>query len=498
MTYQNLEEETETDPRGLAEGDDKMPPEICTESNHRAVFGDRSHHSENCCFARLAVAADILRANDCRSLHLKLEDLCHLSDLGLELMGAYINRSIHLEDLTIGSSQIGGLRNVRRIGLLFAQIKNTVGLKTLAVEDALFSMVSADLMLPFLSSSSTLLRLNLPKGVSTEIFNSMIKALDGRPIQEIQIENGTIDNIDVLGECRLPDLSDLDLSNNDISRVPSLEKCPKLQVLQLNKNGVVDVVGLGQWLKEGESCLRELYLTGNQLDQTKMDSLIHCLIKAQTLEIVDLVGDKLDGRRYGVIGSKGAAWFLELVIGDVRNLDSVLESNHVVRDFWLKTDVAHMDMGQLNRLLDEAVGINKRSGGDPIKAGRHKAIKFYLNGETRRLTSQFQGTDTTYEEIFSTFPIAILPEILSMVYSAHGGGELYKALRAVAPDLLALVDRDSMAAGEIERRSVIVASLDEKIAALVREREVQTERQRELREQYKLEQGPQPKRPKYE
>ena len=85
-----------------------------------------------------------------------------------------------------------------------------------------------------------------------------------------------------------------------------------------------------------------------------------------------------------------------------------------------------------------------------------------------------------------------------MVYSAHGGGELYKALRAVAPDLLALVDRGSMAAKEIGRRSGIVASLDEKIAALVREREVQTERQRELREQFKQEQGPQPKRPKYE
>ena len=151
----------------------------------------------------------------------------------------------------------------------------------------------------------------------------------------------------------------------------------------------------------------------------------------------------------------------------------------------------------INRLLKEAMGINKRSGGDSLKAGRLKAIKFYLCGQTRKLISQIQGTCTSYEEIFATFPVAIMPEILSMVYTAHGTSELYSALRAVAPDLFALIDRESVAAKEIERRSKIVASIDEKIAALMREREVHAERRRDLRAEYEQEQGPQVKRPKY-
>lgn len=477
-----------------------MPPEICTDSNHRAVFGDR-RHSKKCCFRRLADAADVLRANDCRSLHLKLDDLCRLSNLGLELMGAYINRSVHLEDLTICAGtqsmrQMGGLRNVRRIGLLFAQIKNTVGLNTLVVEDDLLTLNGVhSTMLPFLGSSSTLLRLSL-WGVNTERFNSMIYALDGRPIQEIQMQCGSIDHIDVLGECHLPDLIELDLVDNSISQVPSLEKCPKLQVLRLDANNVADVVGLGEWLGEGGSCMRELYLRDNELAQPQVDSMIHCLLRAQTLEIVDLVGFEDDETEtiFGVLGSKGAASYLELVIGDVRCLASVLESNHVLQDCQIVTDSTHLE--PLTRLFDEAVGINKRCGGDPLKAGRHKAIKFYLNGETRKLISQIQGTDTAYEEIFSTFPAAIMPEILSLIFSAHGASELYNALRAVAPDLLALVDRDLVAAKEIERRSKIVTSIDEKISALMGEREVHAERQWELRAEYKLEQGP-PKRPKY-
>ncbi|EJK73959.1 hypothetical protein THAOC_04393, partial [Thalassiosira oceanica] len=358
--------------------------------------------------------------------------------------------------------QMGGLRNVRRIGLLFAQIKNTVGLNTLVVEDDLLTLNGVhSTMLPFLGSSSTLLRLSL-WGVNTERFNSMIYALDGRPIQEIQMQCGSIDHIDVLGECHLPDLIELDLVDNSISQVPSLEKCPKLQVLRLDANNVADVVGLGEWLGEGGSCMRELYLRDNELAQPQVDSMIHCLLRAQTLEIVDLVGFEDDETEtiFGVLGSKGAASYLELVIGDVRCLASVLESNHVLQDCQIVTDSTHLE--PLTRLFDEAI----------------------------------QGTDTAYEEIFSTFPAAIMPEILSLIFSAHGASELYNALRAVAPDLLALVDRDLVAAKEIERRSKIVTSIDEKISALMGEREVHAERQWELRAEYKLEQGP-PKRPKY-
>ena len=93
-------------------------------------------------------------------------------------------------------------------------------------------------MIPFLEKSQKLVAINVggDKNINSEYFRLIVEALDGGFIRMLRSGGCAIDNISALEQCILPHLEVLNLENNYIESIPSLEEYTNLIELSLKVN----------------------------------------------------------------------------------------------------------------------------------------------------------------------------------------------------------------------------------------------------------------------
>ena len=103
-----------------------------------------------------------------------------------------------------------------------------------------FGLNGIQSMVPFLKNSRSLTHLNIGnnENINTECFRLLVEALHGGSIEQLDLNDCEIDDITALEHCTLPHLRVLDLDNNNIKNIPSLEKYTNLEQLWLGENNI--------------------------------------------------------------------------------------------------------------------------------------------------------------------------------------------------------------------------------------------------------------------
>mmetsp|Transcript_17040 Transcript_17040/g.30583 ORF Transcript_17040/g.30583 Transcript_17040/m.30583 type:complete len:240 (+) Transcript_17040:16-735(+) len=179
-----------------------------------------------------------IRNNDPRRTTFVLEhdDAEKFSDLALELLGLYIAENEHLEHLRLEDLQLMD----DDIYHLFLDLTWSISLKELKLGGNPFGLNGVRSMLPFLKNSPNLVMLSIGdnNNFNTECFSLLIGGLHGGSIEELILRNCSIDDISALLNYMLPHLKSLDLENNNIRTIPSIEEYTTLEKLLLEGNNI--------------------------------------------------------------------------------------------------------------------------------------------------------------------------------------------------------------------------------------------------------------------
>jgi len=172
---------------------------------HDQAFGDHVNISYYC----RDIINDIRNNYVISEFKLSPDDSIHFPPLAFQLLGLYIANNCYLEELNLSG----------------------VGTNHILA------------MVPFLRDSQNLCKLNLSNNVSfnNEAFEVLINELDGGDITELTIDNCSIEDLSVLGNCTLPNLRVLSLRVNnirDVGDLSALENYTKLHSLFLEHNNI--------------------------------------------------------------------------------------------------------------------------------------------------------------------------------------------------------------------------------------------------------------------
>ena len=211
--------------------------------------------------------------------------------------------------------------------------------------------------MPQCSLANSLQRLDL-EGFNTDLFESMVRALDGGPIENIMCERGDIDNIAVLGEVELPRLHHLDLSDNKVVQTSGLEKCLALRTLWMGGNPISSAAGCIGICKllESSTALLEFTMCRTSIGDEVADMMANSLRHNKTLYLLEMEENQMT--------EKGCLSFLTLICGDITSIESTYTSNHIISTR-LPLDDDHM----IKKYIDSSSQEN----------GRTKVINLQLN-----------------------------------------------------------------------------------------------------------------------
>ena len=289
-------------------------------------------------------------------------------------------------------------------------------------------------MVPFLKNSRGLIHLRVGNnpGINSECFRLVVEALDGGPINMLNFDSCSISDISVLGDCFLPNVCSLELSNHSVTSVPSLDKYTNLEDLwfcgkvgtDIGIDGCRSIAILLQ--KEGCS-MQNLNLNhcGIGDNEGGGEILANSLKRNNSLELLNLYSSKMTER--------GCSAFLKL-LNDISSIESTYTSNHTL------TRQLMFPYPAINNHAGSALRLNKRHEGDAHAVGRAKVIATQLKSNTRRELCQLQGIDYSFESVFADVEPILLPEVLALVGGNHGQSELYLMLMAAVPDLASIVE----------------------------------------------------------
>jgi len=314
-------------------------------------------------------------------------------------------------------------------------------------------------VLPFGSLASVPLKdICIESGLNTVLFESMLKALSGGPIEQISVDNGLmndglIDSIEVLHEVKLPCLKHLTLRGNKIVSTSGLEKCVKLETLSMSKNPInsAGCIGISKLL-EKSTALEEVCICNTKIGDEGADMLANSLKHNPTCYLLEIEENR--------ITQKGAVSFIKLM-SDITSIESTYNSNHVLSDPCL---ISLDDSNAAKKYVDRCLSINAQPNN--INKGRSKVIEFQLNGVKREELHRLQGIEYCYKSIFSEIDHLVLPDVLSLVGREHGQTELYRMLVNSVPDLFSTVNRKVVLKQKLAEKNKDIADKKIEMASL--------------------------------
>jgi hypothetical protein len=296
-----------------------------------------------------------------------------------------------------------GALNDHKMSFLFRGLTRST-IQEIGLDENGFSVAGVRCMVPFLTNSNNLTKLNLnSNNIQSEGFNMLLRALRDNPIEKLYCSNCGIESIEIDNDYIPRNVKFLDLYGN-----------------RINADGCRELVKL---LQGGDSTLTALWLKKNKIDDEGVAILVDALQKNTSLVTLDLQGND-------DISIQGQIMLLKL-LNDISSIKATLQSNHTLQFVTFE----HIN-DEIRMCIDMALTINWKL--NPEIAGRAKVICTHLRSENRALLCRLQEVD---HSVYSEIDPLHLPEVLSLIGRRHGQGELYAALSSSIMTLLATVNR---------------------------------------------------------
>ena len=356
-----------------------------------------------------------------------------------KLLGRYIANNTHLKSLKICRCNLTDEQMV----LLFSGLRSSISLQRLELSNNDFGVEGVRSMTAFLESSPNLSHIRFFNNFNTECFEALISALDGKPVKDLSLVECDIQDISALQTYKLPNLTHLNLNQNNIGR-----------------DGFITISNM---LQHEGSTLTYLVLANSGMRDKEAEILADSLKDNTTLKELNLGGNNNITRR-------GCLALLKLMV-DISSVESTYTSNHTLMMCFLKIEPGDDVIKQITNAWSFNRSNSNQSYPNPRHAaGRLKVIHYQLNSKRRKELCQIQGVEYSDSNIFADIEPILLPDILALIGERHGQSEFYTALIHTAPDLLSYMNRKAMINNEMERNKAHDNDLVVQIAELTRQR----------------------------
>ena len=360
----------------------------------------------------------------------------HLTNLAWKLLGGYIANNTYLSEVTIDGLE---LNNVNMC-TLFETLVRSSSLRILFLVNNSIDIEGVRSIVPFLENSPELITLSISgnTNINTECFEMVTSALHNRGMRRLVFEDCNITDVSALVTYNLPNLNNLSLNGNNISR-----------------SGCITLSNVLQ--KEG-STLKYLHLDSTGIGDEEAELVATALKHNTSLKEMHLSNNN-------GITERGYVAFLKL-LNDVSSLESTYTSNHKLTRLRF---TSNSEARQIANCISDALVKNKVTLPN-YNPGRAKVIGSHLNSQTLKKLCNLQGIEYSYSNIFADVEPVLLPKILALIGDWHGHSEFYTALIQTAPDLMSYIDRKALIRDVIAKNTVRAAALateyEHKVAAL--------------------------------
>lgn len=316
-------------------------------------------------------------------------------------------------------------------------------------------------MIPFLQSSPKLLEINMGfnSNINNGAFGVLLNALNGRPIEELNLSRCGISDISFLGNVTLPHLKTLNLTENTIHRIGDyISSYTSLVSLELKGNDEVDIDGcraIAHLLQNEESRLETLNLDNVGIGDEGVEILVDSLKTNTTLRTLYLRENSINERGYRAV---------QKLLIDVSSIERTYTSNHTLEQLFLAPPLS---MVASARHLNFALSKNRHYH----HAGKEKIIHYQFNHLNRTALAQIQGVICpTQNSVYAQVDPVVLPDVLALIGGNCTHSDMYLALTATASDLTSLVNKPAVFKERIEKNESLAAALtaecERKVAAL--------------------------------
>jgi len=312
-------------------------------------------------------------------------------------------------------------------------------------------------MASFLEGSPKLTQITFSDNdFGSECFELLIRSLHGSLVEILYLRDSNITDISALSTYTLPNLTRIQLENNNIGR----------------KGCII----LADVLRKEGSTLIYLDLDNTGIDDEGVEILAKSL-KLNTKLGTLLLAGKND------ITEKGRVALLK-TLNDVSSIKNTYNSNHTLKALELHYPVNLDDeedsingdddtRDEIRTSINEALTIS-RNNRDPHAAGRAKVINYQLNSQNRNEACYLQGVEYSAEtNVLADIEPVLLPQILALIGEKHGQSELFTALLPTAPELMSFVDRKAMLKDKqnlnVAKIRALTAEYERKMAILTAE-----------------------------
>ena len=320
-----------------------------------------------------------------------------------EEFGRDIAINTHLTELQL----YGGALDDQSLSFLFRGLTRSSSIKCMGLQCNGLSAAAIQSMVPFLQNANNLTELELcNNNIQSEGFNSLFRALQNSPIEELDCSGCGIKTIEIDNEHIPKHLAVLNLKNNNINA----DGCRRLARL----------------LMKGGAAITSLDISHNQIDDDGVAFLVDALQSNTSLWNLNLSGN--DG-----ISTQGKISLLKLII-DISSIKATLQSNHTLTNVKVSDETEMGDNeDEIQYLIDDIAKLR----GSPEEAGRQKMIWAQLDNGMRAVLAELQGVK---HSVYSEIDTLYLPEVLSLINRHLGREELFVALKSTMTGLLSRVD----------------------------------------------------------
>jgi hypothetical protein len=356
------------------------------------------------------------------------------SDLAWELLGRYASSNSHLDDFYMDDLNLTDSQSV----LVCRGLENgSSQMKQVGFAGNPIGIAGIRSMGLFLKNCPNLRILSLKNNrhFTTDCFEALLGAMNGRGIDVIYLDSCNIKSIAALGTCSLPKLNHLELQDNRISNISGLENCTQLSVLYLAGNpiGMEGHMTIAKLLANKSSSLYHLSLGATGMGDAEVKLIAESLKRNTTLREIDFY-DLYEGRYTredrNTFTAVGREEFLPL-LNDASSIEATYNSNHTLREAYFftssewranETDVDVEVKAALKINDDEFWRQMRNANGNQkgtLASGRYKVINNQLNSERRKVLCNLQGIEFSFDSMFSEIPSILLPDVLSLVGLSH-------------------------------------------------------------------------------
>jgi len=362
----------------------------------------------------------------------------HLTNLAWKLLGGYIANNTHLNEVTIDGRDLDN----NNMCTLFETLVRSSSLRILFLINNSFDVEGVRSLVPFLGNAPELITLSISgnTNINTECFEMVTRALHNRGMRRLVFEDCNITDVSALVTYNLPNLNNLSLNGNNIS-----------------KSGCIALSNVLQ--KEG-STLKYLHLDSTGIGDEEAELVATALKHNTSLKEMHLSNNN-------GITERGYVAFLKL-LNDVSSPESTYTSNHKLTRLRITGSSRAKHIAIANCISDALVK-NKVTLPN-YNPGRAKVIGSHLNSQTLKKLCNLQGIEFSYSNIFADIEPVLLPKILALIGNEHGQSEFYTALIHTAPDLLSYIDRKGLIrdvmAKNTARAAALATEYEQKVAAL--------------------------------